>query len=364
MDSDLGDERAQKFDMKNKEIMNVHLDSRKLVPGQTKKFYVSMDNLLLHSVTSSTWKRHNSAWNSYKNFCQLSGNSYALPISIEQCRAYVTWAITEKKLKPGTVENYISSLSTAHSLSGLHCDSFSKDRCIQLLLKGAENLILLGNPHTNVRLAMNIHLLRLLGHRIDDTSWDILSKQVVWTACTVSFYSSCRMGELLSTEKLHFDRRTTLKWDDVTFVEGNEAILYIPFTKTTGLKGTVINLFPIDNPTCPLAALKQLKSMCETDNLYEGKNPVFRFRNGTYLTVQTLNELLAKLLKEFNDKHNKISCHSFRAAIPSAIASCPDKGTVEEIKQWGTWRSESYRKYTRQERDKDRTLFYKAVNLL
>ena len=363
-DRNLGEERDLKFNPYNKTVIDRFLYSNSLIPDDMALLTDKFENLILHSVTSSTWKKHGSAWSSFSKFCKAQKTEFSLPISVEKMRAYITWAVTDGKLKASTAESYMSSLKLAHTLSNITCMEYGKDRCIQMLLKGAENVDLLKNAKTVTRCAMNIHILKIIGHKIHETNWDPLSKQLIWTASTVSFYSSCRMGEILSENKSYFDPKTTLKWENVHFQENNEIIVQIPFTKTTGMRGAFINMFPIDNSTCPVAAVKELCEMCKKRGFFEEKKPVFRFHSGIFLTTKTMNEILEKLLKELNTGSTKITCHSFRAAIPSAIAAHPDKVTVQEVKDWGKWRSDSYKKYTRQDREKDRVLFYKTLNLL
>ena len=363
-EQDLGEERELKFKVKNKSVMEKYIDSRKLLADETAALCTNLEKLVLYSVTSSTWSKHSSAWNTLATFCKEFGIIETLPLSIENARAYTTWALSSKKLKHSTVESYLSSITFAHTLAGVNCEQFLKDRCIQTILKGANNIALLKKPSSTSRLAMNIHLLNLLGHKLASTNWCKISKQIVWTACSVSFYSSCRMGEILSEKKNSFDPKTTLKWEDVKFVTKNEIVIQLPYTKTTGLKGMSINLFPLRDSSCPVAALKQLHSMLKKENLLSLKSPVFKFRTGLYLTVPALNELLSKFFEEFNDDKHKITCHSFRAAMPSAIASQPHKFSTDEVKDWGKWHSDSYKRYARQDRDKDRVLFYKSVEML
>jgi len=364
MDSDLGDDRTWKFDAKNKVYVQKYLNTDKLLSNNVDKLSEAMEKLILHSSTSSTWKKHNSAWNSFDSFCKSTKTEFAMPIPVEKMRSYVTWAVTSKKLKPSTVESYISSLCTAHCLAGIECSSFMKDRCIQLLLKGAENVNMLENPSSKTRLAMNIHLLEFLGHQINKSKWDTLSKQIIWTASTMSFYTSCRMGEIVSSNRKNFDPKTTVLWENVIFSEEGEATVYVPFTKTTGLKGTVLDIFPTKNSTCPYAALNTLRKMSLEYEIFDMKKPIFQFKTGFYLTVEKMNEIIGSMLRQFTDDKNTLSCHSFRAAIPSAIASHPNKVTVAEVKEWGHWHSDSFRRYTRQEKEKNRKIFYKAVGLL
>jgi len=364
MENDLGEGRNYKFNQYNAKYLHEHLDSQKLLSNDVDSLGQALENLLLNSTTSSTWKKHNSAWNSYKSFCNYTKSTFELPISMEKIRAYVTWAITVNKLKFSTVESYLSSISTAHHLAGKNCENFMKDRCVQLLLKGAENVRLLENPSCNTRLAMNIHLLKLFSHNISSTHWDTLSKQVIWTAGAISFYTSCRMGEIVSVNKKYFDPKTTVTWDNVIFLDEKEAIIHVPYSKSTGLKGIVLNVFPTNCITCPYAALRTLETISKETGVYERKDPIFKFKSGNFLTVQTMNNVIENLLSQFTDEKNTLSCHSFRAAIPSAIAAHPNKVTVAEVKEWGQWHSDSYKKYTRQERDKNREMFYKTISLL
>ena len=68
------------------------------------------------------------------------------------------------------------------------------------------------------------------------------------------------------------------------------------------------------------------------------------------------------LLNDFCDEHHKITGHSFRAAIPTLISCNPDIHTVSELKEWGSWESESYKAYEKNVREKKRRLFSKIVN--
>ena len=62
---------------------------------------------------------------------------------------------------------------------------------------------------------------------------------------------------------------------------------------------------------------------------------MFSFKSGKFLTKAKLNSWLATLLKDFTDENNTITCHSFRAAIPSLLAAYPDVGSIKDIKMWG-----------------------------
>ena len=82
------------------------------------------------------------------------------------------------------------------------------------------------------------------------------------------------------------------------------------------------------------------------------------------MTKEKLNGWLRNLLSDFVDDEFKITGHSFRAAIPTAMASFPDMCSTRKIMEWGNWESNSFRIYTKDEREKKRVLFGKIVECL
>ena len=53
-----------------------------------------------------------------------------------------------------------------------------------------------------------------------------------------------------------------------------------------------------------------------------------------------------------------------KAAIPTAIASSSSTCNVSEIMEWGNWESNSFKVYTKNEREKKRVIFGKIVECL
>ena len=135
----------------------------------------------------------------------MYGVRFQLPIKKEHSRAFVTWAISKKNLKSSTVKAYVSSLNVAHALGNVESPNLSSDWCTKLALKGAKNYSDLNVASRPTRLPMNLDLLTVLGHRINELEWSGHAKQVFWIACTTSFFSSCRMGEILAPVEKCFD---------------------------------------------------------------------------------------------------------------------------------------------------------------
>ena len=174
----------------------------------------NLSNPILYSSTKQTWAKHCSPWKLFTEFCTDYNIKFVLPIKKEYIRAFVTWAATKKNLRSSTIRTYISSLNVAHALSNIEGVNLSSDICTKLALKGVKNYSDPALTLRAVRLPISFDLLRVVGHRINCLNWGELAKQVFWSACTTSFFSSCRMGEILSPFQGNFEPRSTLKWEN------------------------------------------------------------------------------------------------------------------------------------------------------
>ncbi len=162
-----------------------------------------------------------------------------------------------------------------------------------------------------------------------------------------------------------FDPKTTVVWENIVKTDEGELLIFLPFTKTSGFKGFFLDIFPMHGCNyCPVKAIVELEFLCKNKNFWCSKKPVFTLESGKLLTVQLMNKILLETLHDFCDEKGKISCHSFRAAIPTIIASHPDKNCTEIVKEWGRWNSDCFKRYTKDERAKKKVLFYKIVSLL
>ena len=341
------------------------INSRVLIPSEMSSLSDNFEKLIISSVSKQTWAKHSSALSCFHDFCKTFNVKFSIPISVQYARAFATWAVTSRKLKSSTVKSYLSSLNTANALGNFNEKNRAADPCLKMVLKGADNCSYLSNSYKSNRLPMNIHLLNVLGHRIAKLDWADFSKQIVWTACVVSFFSSCRMGELLPSHEKSFDPLTTLTWSKVNFITNEEIAIFVPYTKTTGFKGKVIDIFKVDiGNICPAAALVKLKDMAETRGLAKPFNPVFSVKKDSFLTRKKINSYLATLLADFVDPYHKITGHSFRAAIPSTLATSSETNIANDIKAWGSWTSDCYLLYTKQESEKRKVLFRRIVNCL
>ncbi len=338
--------RAGKYSARSLSAL-AHIDG--LPPG-------SDASLICAAYSESSLKRTNAALNSYKRFARDSGSMLVWPFPADSLNRFVSWALKIAKLSPNTVNVYLSDLATCHKLRGLDpsaCSNFFT----KTMIKGAKNLASYSATKKEPKAVMTLSCLKILGHEIAKSNWQTFEKSVYWAACTVAFFGSFRMGELLCPTEDSYNE-DTLVWSDV-FLDGSSSVtLNIRHLKSNraGSERVEVFAFPGHN-CCPVKALHCL------DKLRSNRRqdlPVFAFSDSRYLCKKVLNDTLRKLLGPHLPGHTVLG-HSFRAGIPSALSAVPELVMLEEIQAWGRWSSQSYRAYTRHQHLGRRKTFDKFV---
>jgi hypothetical protein len=140
-----------------------------------------------------------------------------------------------------------------------------------------------------------------------------------------------------------------LTWRDVAASGKDSLLIRIKQPKTGTKDGEYIDLFSFKGyGCCPIKALYALHRKQVEAGIFKQDSPVFRFCSKKNLTGSRLNRVLGDLLSNICTKgENAITCDSFRAGIPSCLISFPDLATNDDIKGWGRWQSDCYKRYTR-----------------
>jgi hypothetical protein len=297
-------------------------------------------------------------------FCAYESSKnlvYNWPLSESVICDFVAHAILDRKLKNTTVKSYLASLAFYHKLRNMDSSNCSNFLACTML-KGAKNIELYTDILKQTRKVMTYPLLKILSHQIAITAWSALDRQILWTLFTVAFFGSFRFGEIVSKSAYEFNQQEDLLWSDVTF--GLDFVTFrIKITKNKTPSGEFVDLFLQEGCRyCPVKAMLKLKSMIGSIDL---DMPVFKLSNGSYLTTKRVNDILFSLLNPLIvEEAALITGHSFRAALPSVLASCPDIASQEEIRLWGRWSSSSYLLYTRLKTRQKRLIFEKIISSL
>ncbi len=259
---------------------------------------------------------------------------------------------------------YITALATAHQLAGMK--STKPGRLTQLILAGGRNLETFEGRFSTPRRSLNLTVQKIIGHRIAVSNWSSGSKQVVWTAITTAFFSSARMGELLSPKETNFDPTASLLWGQVFFQRDGRVLIHIRQPKISSKEGDFLDLFPFaDKVCCPVLTLKKLYEMHKNSGLFYIGMPVFCFPSGKNLTLKCLNAVLKGLLGDiYKEGTDSITCHSLRMAIPTALNEAPSSTSNTDTKEWGRWKSNAHLAYAKLHKKHKLQLFGKITNAL
>jgi hypothetical protein len=302
-------------------------------------------SLIMASYSLATWKSMETVVKNWIDCFNCNCKSLTHPTQ-DNVEKFIWWGFHKKGWKWSTLVSYVSLMSNVFKLKGHDISTFGSFRT-KNLLKGVRNLESVDIPIQNKRNVFTFPLLKLLGHAVANSNWSIDSKSIFWTTCSLLFFGSLRIGEILAANSNSFDPLTTLLWNDVFF--GDDFVrLHIRFPKVFSAGGVTIDLFRIsDKNLCPVACLLKLQKNKNSDFLGPTM-PVFRFNSGILLTPKDFNATLRSLLSQILGKEAGVfSSHSFRAAIPAALAENPSLASKESVMGWGRWDSEAYQRYTR-----------------
>jgi hypothetical protein len=253
-------------------------------------------------------------------------------------------------------------LATLHKLQNKSAENFS-NYIVKALVRGAENLRLYDQVGKETRKIMTLPLLKLLGHALATCDWSADSVQVFWSCCLLLFFGSLRIGEVLSPSSFDFNPFETLLWKDLVFRK-DSVLVHIKIPKSKNPQGDFIDVFEFKgHGCCPVSALKTLR---DSNKISDSPNsPVFQFSSGKLLTPNMFNACLRDLLRPLiGSEADCLSAHSFRAALPSALATDPTAVLSTDLKLWGRWHSSSYSLYTRLKFDQRKSLFDKICFVL
>ena len=327
------------------------IENAGLVKGIPSTLREGMATLIHASLANSTWKKYRSAWTALDDYQTYSKTELRWPLSEDTLRGYVLYLLTVRGLKTTSARAYMSSLACLHRLKGFP-NYKMEDDIMTAIMRGAENLQMIDpNSKENRRRVMTIPMLRHLGHRLASSGWEKPAIQTIWSASLTAFFGTTRMGELLSPSESWADPTSTLTWACVQYrKETDSFMLHIRLAKMRSPQGEFIDLFPFTKikGLCPVAALKKQWRLQKSLGRGNLEDPVFTYPSGNFVTTEAFNKALRILLEDVVDfKQDSISCHSFRAGLPSLISQFPELMSVEDIKSWGRWSGESYAKYTR-----------------
>jgi hypothetical protein len=135
-----------------------------------------------------------SAWNAFKKFEKAMQNTCEWSLQEDVFIGFfyhIVYHVKEFISKYSTAKAYITALATAHSIAGLENTAIRPGKLTHLILGGGKNLEI---TEKTISISMNLSKVKIIGHRIATSKWSPGSKQVIWAAVTIAFFTSARMS--------------------------------------------------------------------------------------------------------------------------------------------------------------------------
>jgi hypothetical protein len=314
--------------------------------------------LVAASLARNTWKRYNSAFRLWGKFQKESGLVVEL-LDVEAWeKKFLIWGWRDRGLKVNTLKIYLSELKELGRLAK-SMETMGNDLG-PFLVRGMSNLATPWKENRFPTKPLTVEDLRSIRKGLENFDWK-LTGQSVWTCCVVAFWGAFRLGELLGSNAIKFDKFSSLLWEDVQ-LGSDSAKIRVKSAKVKGPPGNSVLLFPVpDKNLCPVTALCRLEKSERNLGMGSKESPVFRETNGNLLTKKVFLQIVNSTQGGTN---STISGKSFQTGLPSAMESFPEIFRDSHVKALGRWRGRSYQTYMKNDTPEFRWVFGRVASAL
>ena len=308
--------------------------------------------LISMAYSTNSWSSYQTAWMSFRAFCIKSDTPAVLPVTIDTLIDYINYLANWRKLQISTIKGYVSALRLLHVLNRYpksELDNIFLSDLVKISLRGVENICKINEKPSNPRRVMSFPCMQLLGHGLMLQGFSHFDVQLIWTACTLGFWGSFRMSELLPTGEQPHQVCNALSWKKVFKPNTNQLTITVKFPKSMkDGSSDAVNVYRyMDENYCPVTQLCKLYNIAIDLGKFDPNDLIFRLQSGALLTTTILNKILRNVMSNFFDGNHSFSCHSFRAGVPSHMAALPNIFNESEIMVMGRWTSDAFARYTR-----------------
>ena len=335
----------------------------------TKKEKILRANLygrVSEGLAEKTWDRHRTVWRAINEFSAYVGRPLTWPLGQKTIADFASWCDKSRHLQASTIKVYVQGLSKIQQMRGGPAISVNKIPLLKNFLSGVENVP--RNAERRQKKAMSYPFLQVMGNTLrKDEEMSSFEKLRFWSVCLWGFFGSFRMGELLSEHKKTYDPFTHLLWKDAKFTENDDICIQVksPKTKTPGGDLVVMFKFPVKS-MCPVTVFQEYSEETRRKGLWDENLPIFRNEDGTNWAKFEFGKVLERLTRMTGilEEGEKIVSHSFRAGIPSHLAALGTPEADGAAKEWGRWRSEAFKTYTKHHVAAKKEIFKTVCSLL
>ncbi len=300
------------------------------------------------AMATSSWKSYRSGWEAFFCFNAHIGSSFTLPASAPILIKFVLYLAHWRKLKIESIRSYLSHVKMLHKGNKCNTSQFS-DFHLGMTLQGIENWQCCLNLPGLVRNVFSFEVLQVWGHALFSSNLARFNKILIWAVSLLAFWTASRMGELLQNNSA-IDLIRCITWGKIKIITDTHYTIFYAVPKCSETpQGTVVDIYKFsDQNYCPIFNLDVLYKACRKMGRGKNYDAAFLMDNGDYFSTSKMNHFLKLYLKPFfSNLSCNYTCHSFRAALPSFMASHPEIFSVNDIKDTCRWKSDTVHRYTR-----------------
>ena len=302
-----------------------------------------------NSLTSHTWQCYESV-KKHVRACQVAtGEKFTFPFSERMSTILVAYLLSLGTLKAATIESYISALRVWHLTRGHFVHNLRPD-IIKSMLTGQ------GHEDDDIdrddvgRMPVLVEHLELLWELLPlDKSMSENERAAFWSICTLAFFGSFRISEILSKNARTVDPRTELLHRDVEVLERKVGRKKVKFLRvhlkspkeSRGNKESIkVEVFSTGNKLCPVEAFNRY---VQGFGVLQRSNAAFR-RDWTGEAISQ-RHFGAKLKKFFKPhiRYGTLTGHSFRSGLSSLLGEAGFSD--DQIMSLGRWSSSAFLRY-------------------
>lgn len=176
-----------------------------------------------YGLSRSTWSTYNTAERLLAMCGKQRDKRMELPLTEDDLLEFTGWLISDRKVKAGTINSYLSGLRQLHIMKGMEPPTL-RTSIVKFLLQGKKNMdnIQCRTEDAARRLPMTMHMMRLLKEKIRRWEAPMVKKLLMWAVCTLAFHGAFRIHELLCRSETEFDPDFALLSEDIVLKRGGK----------------------------------------------------------------------------------------------------------------------------------------------
>ena len=282
----------------------------------------------------STRRSYNQHLREFHRFLEEQGRSLSYPHDIYTIISFLT-SLALKGYLASTIQGYLSAISFAHKVRGLHdpSDAFLLSK-FMIGLKRTSRSGKQMQPVTKNMLREIVGILPSLG-----TS--LFTKKLLKAVFTLLYHGCLRISELAKSGKADHALRSRHAKISYSFPTGKPMDLTINLKSFKHSKSAakIKILATTDKTTCPVNSLLEFQQLKPTSPY------LLCQKNGQPLTRLMVTKWLETIVQRSSFGHLNINTHSFRIGRTTDLALTGASDAY--IRQVGRWASNAYLKYIR-----------------